>query len=109
LLRTFEVPDDRPHPPTSTGAGATLAAAALPAVAVAEVVMSGYPHYRQTFTRWDGLWPDDVFPGQVIDGDIFIDHFFNAIWRYERWDLPGWVYTRRIDYRKPERMRENSL
>jgi hypothetical protein len=55
------------------------------------------------------LWPDDVFPGQVIDGDIFIDHFFNAIWRYERWDLPGWVYTRRIDYRKPERMRENSL
>jgi hypothetical protein len=90
------------------GAAATVAAAALPAVAVASAVMSGYPHYRMTYTRWDGLWPDEVHPGQVIDGDVFVDHFFNAILRYETDWCPGWVFERPIDYRKRIQMREAS-
>jgi hypothetical protein len=28
------------------------------------------------------MWPDDLHPDEVLDSDMFVDHRFNAVWRY---------------------------
>jgi hypothetical protein len=109
---------------TIIGAAATVAAAALPvvAVAVAEVVhafdefgnqvaggrdlmaaaglpsvtTSAYPHYRKTFTRYDGRWPETA-----IDGDLFEDVLHNVRWQYCTGGYPGWFFVDKIDWSKP--------
>jgi hypothetical protein len=83
------------------GAGATMAVAALPAAAPAP--------RRAMYIRWDGLWPTDVHPNKVGDGDLFTDHRSNAVWRHETDSISGWVYLRKIHRNRPSRMRELTL
>jgi hypothetical protein len=81
---------------TLIGAAATVVTAALPAVAIANVVPSAYPHYRNTYVRHDGQWPDGA-----IDGDLFEDVLHNVRWQYCTGGYPGWFFVDKIDWSKP--------
>lgn len=92
-----------------------LAGAAATVVAAAELTSFVNPtasprHVKHAmYIRWDGLWPDEVHPNKVRDGDFYTDHWSNAVWRYETDWIPGWVYLRKIDRSRPHRFRELSV
>jgi hypothetical protein len=61
------------------------------------------------YIRWDDRWPTDFHPNKVCHGDLFMDHWGNAVWRHETDWISGWVYLRKIHRNRPSRTRELTL
>src|SRR5260370_28412128 len=77
------------------GAASAAAVASMPAAAIAAVDTA-----TAVFVGGMEFWPDDIHPNTVRDGDFYIDHWSNAVWRYETDWHPGWVYLRKIRFPK---------
>jgi hypothetical protein len=95
---------------TLIGAAATVAAAALPAVAMAEkapdlwhgvkVIKRVVPKTHRSWTRWDGVRPDRLYSNEVFHDDLFDDVLRNVRWRYSEY-ADGWFFVDKLDWSKP--------